>query len=132
MKSVDGRKAMIMVSDGWDTGSIHSLTDAIEAAQGADTLIYTIRYPALSGLLAAKGRSGLRRLSGETGGRAYAAPQEGAAGIFAKIEEELRNLYVLGFAVPETARDGKVHMLEVKSKRKGLTLRARKSYTPTR
>jgi VWFA-related protein len=133
MKPVDGRKAMVMVSDGWDTGSIHNLTDAIEAAQGADTLIYTIRYPEFSsGLLASKGRSGLRRLSGETGGRAYAAPQEGAAGIFTQIEEELRNLYVLGFAVPETARDGKVHILEVKSRRKGVTLRARKSYSPTR
>jgi len=136
MKPVDGRKAMILVTDGLDTGSIHTLTDAIEASQSAETLVYTIRYAALPALaapgLAFRGRRGLRRLSEETGGRAYAAPQEGPAGIFTQIEAELRNLYVLGFAVPETARDGKVHMLEVKSKRKGVTVRARKSYTPTR
>jgi VWFA-related protein len=136
MKSVDGRKAMIFVTDGLDSGSIHNLTDAIEASQNAETLVYTIRYAALPALaapgLALRGRRGLRRLSDETGGRAYAAPQEGTAGIFTQIEEELRNLYVLGFAVPETARDGKVHVLEVKSKRKGVTVRARKSYTPTR
>ena len=136
MKPVDGRKAMILLTDGLDTGSIHSLTDAIEASQNAETLVYTIRYAALPALaapgLAFRGSRGLRRLSEETGGRAYAAPQEGPAEIFTQIEAELRNLYVLGFAVPETARDGKVHMLEAKSKRKGVTLRARKSYTPTR
>jgi len=139
MKPVDGRKAMIFVTDGLDSGSIHSLTDAIEAAQNADTLVYTIRYSALSGMytlaaptLALGGRRGLRRLSEETGGRPYSSPKEGPAGIFQEIENELRNLYVLGFVVPESDRDSQPHQLEVKSKRKGVSLRARKSYTADR
>lgn len=44
MKPIVGRKALIVLSDGADIGSIHSLTDAIEAAQSADSLVSMIRY----------------------------------------------------------------------------------------
>jgi Ca-activated chloride channel family protein len=132
MKSVDGRKALIVLTDGWDTGSTHTLADAIEAAESADTLVYTIRYSMLPTVLVPgpnlKSRSMLRRISNETGGREYGSPKEGPGEIFAQIETELRNLYVLGFTVPESARDGKFHKLEVKSKRTGVTARSRSGY----
>ena len=51
-----------------------------------------------------------------------------AAGIFAEIEEDLRNLYVVGFSVPEADRDGKFHELEIKTTRAGVKIRARKGY----
>jgi VWFA-related protein len=44
MKKQQGRKAVFVLSDGVDTGSRETLTDAIEAAQRADMLVYSIRF----------------------------------------------------------------------------------------
>lgn len=135
MKTLTGRKALIVLSDGMDTGSFHSLTDAIEAAQSADTLVYTIRYISplmmVSPITIARTAlsSGLHRLSEETGAHAFPTPRGGPAEVFAQIENELRNLYVLGFTPPENARDGTFHKLQVKTTQAGMTVRARKGYS---
>src|SRR5438105_9006057 len=72
MKAQTGRKALIILTDGEDTGSDATLADAIEAAQLADTLIYTIlfsdatfyRVPFSGG--GGHGRGVLQRLSRDT------------------------------------------------------------------
>src|SRR5258708_38424451 len=135
LRPVDGRKAMIVLSDGMDTGSDRSLTDVIEAAQSADTVVYTIKYlspirfasPTLTILTAVKSRS-LERLAHETGGHPFGNPGDKLAEVFTQIENELRNLYVLGFTPAEEARDGKFHKLEVKTVRKDLVVRTRTGY----
>ena len=76
MKNQTGRKALIVLSDGVDTGSEASLTDAIEAALHTDTLIYSILFsdagyyggPLLGRMSGAGGRKALLRLSTEAGG----------------------------------------------------------------
>jgi VWFA-related protein len=131
-KPVSGRKALVVLTDGLDTGhglGTHTLSDAIEAAQGADTVVYTIHYAAhLPAILRLGSGIGLRRLSTQTGGRAFEDPKGNPSEIFTEIERELRSLYVLAFSTPEKERDGKFHKLEVKSKRSGVTVRARKGY----
>ena len=132
MKNVTGRRALVLLSDGLDTGG-HTLTDAIEAAQGADAAVYVMMSQLSIGPLTLlenrRGKARLRRLAEETGGRYYDASKEGtAAGIFAQIEEDSRNLYVVGFSVPEADRDGKFHQLEIETTRAGVKIRARKGY----
>jgi len=68
------------------------------------------------------------RLSEETGGKAYPTPKDPAA-VFSQIENDLRNIYVLGFKPPENARDGKFHKLEIKLRDAGLRVRARRGYS---
>jgi Ca-activated chloride channel homolog len=142
MKNVTGRKALVLLSDGEDTGGPHTLTDAIEAAQDADAPVYAMVFNPFAGRVAflapvapvgllgskiAEGR--MRRLAEETGGRFYdASKKDTAAGIFAQIEEDLRNLYVVGFSVPEADRDGKFHELKIMTTREGVKIRARKGY----
>jgi VWFA-related protein len=133
MKPLTGRKALIVLSDGMDTGSLHNLTTTIEAAQSADTLVYTLR--ALSPLVAYSPAGRLRtalsnpmkRLSDETGGRAFGSTRN-APETFKSIEDELRNLYVIGFTPPDEARNGKFRKLEIQSAKPGLKIRARKGY----
>jgi len=143
MKNVTGRKALVLLSDGLDTGGPHTLTDAIEAAQDADAPVYAIifnpfagRVAVLAGAVAPVGlveskiaEARMRRLAEETGGRFYdASKKETTAGVFAQIEEDLRNLYVIGFSIPEADRDGKFHELRIETTRAGVTIRARKGY----
>jgi len=142
-KPAHGRKALIVLTDGFDAGSTRGLADVLEAAQSADTAVYTIYYAPIAlprrrswlyrearrrGEKSAQAR--LRRLAEETGGRAFNDPEGDPFKIFDALERDLRNQYVLAFTMPEAVRDGRFHKLEVKSKRAGVTVRARKGYQP--
>ena len=127
------RKALIVLSDGLDTGSLHTLDDAIESAQEAETVVYAIKYvdpTVASGVSRASARRnrGLERLTDKTGGYTFPDPQDRLPQVFARIEDHLRSLYLLGFTPPEDARDGRFHKLEVKVARKDLAIHARDGY----
>src|SRR5262249_167243 len=132
MRRQAGRKTLVVISDGWDTGSDRTLTDVIEAAQGADTSVYTIRWlgpiawvvPGLS----LHGRRSLQRLAGETGGAAFRGSQQGLPDLFARTENERRSQYVLAYTALEKAPHGTFRRLEVTVERPDLTVRARKGY----
>ena len=133
-RPLTGRKALIVLTDGMDTGSDRSVSDVIEAAQGAETAVYTIKYasparfisPAL--MLRSALSHGLERLAIETGGVPFSHPKDKTPQVFAQIESDLRNLYVLGFTPPDDARDGKFHKLDVKTARPDLVVRTRAGY----
>lgn len=137
MKALAGRKAMIVISSGVMSGNKRrSLIEVIEAAQSADTLVYTIRYEGLSKQhplrqIAPRFREApknLQRLSDETGGRAYLSPGH-LPTMFAEIENDLRSMYVLGFVPPEEASNGLFRKLEVKVANPSLRVRARPGYS---
>jgi VWFA-related protein len=134
LKPVTGRKAIVVLSDGMDTGSDVALTDVIEMAQSAGTVVYTLKYEnplrflSISGTIAQAVSRGLERLTRETGGLFFSNPGKHTAKVFAEIESDLRNMYVLGFTPPEEARDGLFHKLEVKPARKDVVVRARAGY----
>jgi VWFA-related protein len=134
LKPVPGRKAIIVLSDGLDTGSDIRLNDAIEMAQSAGTVVYSIKYASpmrflsITGTIAQAVSRGLERLSRETGGLTYPNPGHRTSEVFSKIEADLRNMYVLGFAPPADARDGKFHALEVTTTRPDLMVRTRAGY----
>ena len=134
MRPLTGRKALIVLSDGMDTGSDRSVSDVIEAAQGAGVVVYTIKYesparfisPTLT-LWQALAR-GMERISRETGGLTFPDPKRKIAEVFSRIESELRNMYILGFVPPESAQDGKFHKLGVSEWRADVTVRTRAGY----
>lgn len=128
MRQMVGRKALIVLSDGLDNGSHHKLADAIEAAQRVETPVYTI-FTDKTIMSMGPGKKSLSRLAEQTGGRFYRASNEaGSERIFAEIEKELRNAYVLAFTPPPAARDGRFHKLKVSVKRRGVTIRTRTGY----
>jgi VWFA-related protein len=121
LKPVIGRKAIIVLSDGNDTGSDISLTDLIEMAQSAEAVVHSIKYSnpmrfiSLGATITQAVIHGLERLSRETGGLTFPNPGRNTSEVFSQIESDLRNMYVLGFTSPEEARDGKFHKLDVKA-----------------
>ncbi len=123
LKGVAGRKAMVIISDGWDIGSRASLDTAVRAEQATNTIVYCICYPNPH----ASGCSYLKSLSDPTGGRMFDLQSKAPLSeLFRIIEDELRSQYSLGF-VPAT-HDGKFHKLKVTVRPKGMKVRTRKGY----
>jgi Ca-activated chloride channel family protein len=131
---IPGRKAIVVLSDGLDTGSDIRLNDLIAMAQKAGTVVYSIKYESpmrfvsIGGALAQALSHGLEHLSGDTGGLLFPNPGRRTSEVFARIESDLRNMYVLGFSLPEGTGDGAFHKLGVTIDRPDLVVRARPGY----
>jgi Ca-activated chloride channel family protein len=134
LKPVPGRKAIIVLSDGLDTGSDIGVNDLIEMLQSAGAVVYAIKYASpmrflsIGGAIAQAVSHGLDRLSRETGGLVFPNPGRRTPEVFAHIESDLRNMYVLGFNSPAGAHDGRFHKLEVTTTHPDLVVRARAGY----
>ena len=142
MKKQSGRKALIVLSDGVDTGSKVSLSTAVEAAQRADTLVYSILFedPEMYGgggiILGRMGGGGgvdgkkvLQQLSRETGGRFFeVSKKHPLAKVYDEIDEDLRHQYSLGYSPDRTEASGAYHKIRLTTRQKGLIVQTREGY----
>lgn len=133
MQKLSGRKALILLTDGVDFGSYGTAQDAIDAAQRADTLIYSILYsdPGAYGPFGGggEGRRVLERMSDQTGGGFFEVSKKLPVDkIFAIIQEELRNQYSIGYESDKPAVVSEFRAIQLTAADKGLTVRARKQY----
>ena len=131
LKIVDGRKVVLVFTDGADTASRLGSGDVTERSRTEEVMVYSVgmenEYMNGNQRVRTSPDRGLRRLSDETGGGFFMLKKKDELGpTFTRIAQELHNQYVMGFT-PETL-DNKVHKLEVRLKRAGMTARARKSY----
>jgi Ca-activated chloride channel homolog len=131
-----GRKAIILVSDGDDTGSQHGMESALELAQRGDTTIYALSTSrgGFFGIPDKKSEQSdrvLTRMAEETGGRIYfPTKEEDLEADYQQISTELRNRYALGFISSNKAKDGKFRRLQVKIRNKDYRVQYRKGYYP--
>ena len=131
LKMVDGRKVVLVFTDGADTASRLGSGDVTERSRTEEVMVYSVgmenEYMNGNQRVRTSPDRGLRRLSDETGGGFFMLKKKDELGpTFTRIAQELHNQYVMGFT-PETL-DNKIHKLEVRVKRPGNTARARKSY----
>ena len=133
MKKLTGRKALIVLSDGVDFGSEASINDAVEAAQRADTLIYSILYsdPGAYGIFGGDhdGRRVLERMSEDSGGSFFeVSKKQTVDSMFAILEEELRNQYSIGYVSDKPVTLSEFRAIQLAARQKGLQVQARKRY----
>jgi VWFA-related protein len=132
MSGQRNRKAMIILSDGGDNGSDETLTSAIEAAERADTLIYSILFADSGfggGYGAGEGKTAMMRLAKETGGSFFEVSKKQSIGqIYGIIEQELRSQYNLGFVSDQPVRVSEFRKLQLTADRKDLVVEARDRY----
>jgi VWFA-related protein len=128
LKNQENRKAMIVLSDGGENGSTATLSDAIEAAQRADALIYSI-YFSDSAFGGVDGRGILQKLSRETGGSFFEVTRkQNIEDIYQAMQEELRSQYNLGFISNRPNQISEFRTLKLTTRRKGLVLQYRERY----
>lgn len=159
MKKQQGRKALIILSDGVDNGSKFGLETAIETAQRSDTVVYSIlfaddeaygrgglggrggfggrgshgggpRFPRES---RPDGKKVLEQISRQTGGRFFeVSKKQPIEKIYESIAEDLRNQYNLGYTPDPADREGSYHKITLKTKQKELVVQARDGYYANR
>ena len=130
LKRVSGRRVVLVFTDGDDTASKIGLGKVMDEARAAETMVYAIGLQSVyfNGQRQVRSQpdKGLRKISDETGGGYFELKRTDDLGpTFSRVAQELHSQYVLGFA---PATDGKLHKLEVRVKKPGMTARARKSY----
>jgi Ca-activated chloride channel family protein len=134
LKGVEGRKVILVFTDGDDTQSRIGLGTVTDRARTDEVMIYAIglesNYFDGQRMVKSKPDRGLRKLADETGGGYFELTKSSElASTFTKVASELHSQYVIGFT--PTQLDGRVHKLAVKMKQAGSTARARRSYLAT-
>lgn len=154
MKKQQGRKALILLSDGVDRGSKETLSSAVESAQRSNTVVYSIlfkddepfgghgghggggygghgggghRYPQQD--QRPDGKKVLERISNQTGGRLFGvARKQTVDQIYTQIEQELRDQYILGYVPDKSPDSADYHKIHLVTKQKDLIVQARDGY----
>ncbi len=121
-----GRRAVVLFSDGDDQSSHAPLDAAIRATEGSDATIYAIGQgravgtPALQKLM--------KQIASVSGGRAFFSEDVARLdAVFTEILEDLRNQYLLTYAVPDNRRNDQWHTIRVEVSG-GRHVRARQGY----
>jgi Ca-activated chloride channel family protein len=131
LREVEGRKVVLVFTDGDDNQSRMRFGTVLDRAQVEEVMVYAI---GLQGQDVINGRyvrtmpdRSLKKLAEATGGGYFELKKtDQLTSTFTRIALELHSQYLLGFSAD--ARDGKTHKLEVRVKRPGMTARARKTY----
>ncbi len=131
-KSTTVRRAIILLSDGEDNQSHVTREEAIEMAQRAEAIVYTISTN-VSGTKG-PGDKVLERIADATGGRPFFPFQiRDVANAFAEIQDELRSQYAISYKPADLKADGHYRTIEiVTNDRKTFRVRSRRGwYSPT-
>jgi Ca-activated chloride channel homolog len=127
-KSATVRRAIILLSDGEDNQSHVTREEAIEMAQRAEAIVYTISTN-VSGTKGA-GDKVLERIADATGGRPFFPFQiRDVTNAFAEIQDELRSQYAVSYKPADLKADGHYRTIEiVANDRKNLRVRSRRGW----
>jgi Ca-activated chloride channel family protein len=131
LKGVEGRRVVLVFTDGDDTASRLGFGNILERARNEEVMIYAIglesEYFNGQRLVRSRPDRNLRRLAEETGGGYFELKKTAElAPTFSRVAQELHSLYTLGFT--PAMLDGKEHKLAVRMNQPGMTARTRRSY----
>jgi Ca-activated chloride channel family protein len=131
LKPVDGRKVVLVFTDGDDTYSKTGFGSVLNRAKENEVMVYAIglqsQYFNGQRLVRSQPDRSLRKIADETGGGYFELKKtDELAPTFTRVAQELHSLYTLGFA--PAALDGKEHKLDIRMKQAGMNARARKTY----
>ena len=130
-EGIEGRRVVLVFTDGDDTQSKVRLGTVTDLARADDVMVYAVGlasdYTIGQQTVRSKPDGGLKKIADETGGGYFELKKTAdLAPTFTRVAQELHSQYVLGFTPTEL--DGRVHKLVVRAKQTGMTVRARRSY----
>ncbi|NWG12360.1 MAG: VWA domain-containing protein [Acidobacteria bacterium] len=149
-KQLDERKAIILLTDGDDIGSVTPVSDLLDLVADSGTVVYSVYYrvdprqtmkrlfgvssrlpsrrDSPSAARQTEGEQFLKGLSELSTGRVFASEVGKLKKAFEAVSEELRHQYLLGFYPDRSELDGLVHELSVSVEKPGAIVRSRRFY----
>jgi Ca-activated chloride channel family protein len=129
-RGLQGRKALVILTDGEDTTSRVTYDDMLTYARAARVPLYFIGI----GITQIPGLGGggiMKSLAAETGGTAYFIHNEKQLGeAYAQLEKDLRTQYFLAYRTESTKKDRGYRTVDVKVDKPGVTVRTIRGYIP--
>jgi Ca-activated chloride channel homolog len=108
-----GRRAIILITDGYDENSTSTIEDALAALKGARATVYALGIGGVAGV-SLKGEKILRRLAAETGGRVFLPSTESQLElVHTALVDEVQNRYLLTYTPTNQTQDGKWRQIAV-------------------
>jgi Ca-activated chloride channel homolog len=131
LKPVDGRKVVLVFTDGDDTYSKTGFGTVLDHAKQNEVMVYAIGLQSTyfngQRMVRSQPDRSLKKIAEETGGGYFELKKtDELAPTFTRVAQELHSLYTIGFS--PAALDGKEHKLDLKLKQSGMVARARKTY----
>jgi Ca-activated chloride channel family protein len=128
----NGRRALLLFSDGEDNSSSHDMMSTIETAQAENVVVYAIRYTEKEhGKLTARNKYGtsvMERIAKETGGAHIDAEITDPHTYFRQIAEEMRTSYELAYYPTNTDKDETFRKIVIRTKKAGIKVRTKTGY----
>jgi VWFA-related protein len=131
LKPVEGRKIVLVFTDGDDTYSKTGFGTVLDHAKQNEVMVYAIGLQSTyfngQRMVRSQPDRSLKKIAEETGGGYFELKKtDELAPTFTRVAQELHSLYTIGFS--PAVLDGKEHKLDLKMKQAGMVARARKTY----
>ncbi len=106
LEGMDGRRAIILITDGYDENSKSTIADVIREAEAANVTIYVVGIGGVAGI-SLRGEDALRRVANETGGRIFFPPREpDLVGIADSVATDAHSRYLITYTPANQKKDG--------------------------
>ena len=106
LKDTEGRRAIVLITDGYDEHSAHSFDEAMVAAKAAYATVYVVGIGGVAGI-SLRGERLLRQLAAETGGRAYFPTRdEELKSVHSALIEDIENRYLIAYTPTDQTANG--------------------------
>ncbi|HKV38320.1 MAG TPA: VWA domain-containing protein, partial [Blastocatellia bacterium] len=139
LRPSEGRHVMVVLSDGDDTSSSATLSQALNEVQKSDSVVYAVHSTGIAPSASVRDLGGefvLKEMCEDTGGRSFFPPiykeedkeARDLDDIYRRLAAEVRAQYVLTYYSKNGTRDGRFRQIRVQAKRPGLQVRARRGY----
>ena len=130
--SQDGRKILVLYTDGGDNTSHLTFGDTLTLLRAFDVTVYSIGFLQHAGSASVELRSRLQQMAELTGGQSFFPNSlKSLDGVYEKIRDEVRAQYAMGYVSSNARQDGSWRKVEIKIVRSGvkdIKIRTRKGY----
>ena len=128
LASAEGRRAVVLITDGYDEHSSTSFADALAAVKKSGATVYVVGIGGVAGI-SIKGERLLRQLAVETGGRFFFPSRDGElADVHDALTQDVQNRYLITYTPQNQKADGTWRTLTVKTSDAGHVVRTRPGY----
>jgi VWFA-related protein len=128
LDGVEGRRAIVLITDGYDEHSETGFDEALKAVKAAQATVYVVAIGGVAGI-SLKGERFLRALAKETGGRAFLPSREWELElVHAALASDVQNRYLLSYTPANQEVDGKWRAITVSVADSHYNVRARSGY----